>query len=349
MGKKHKHDHEEHLDESWLIPYADLLTLLLALFIVLFASSESNEKKMEKMRYSLRAALDGGNGFFQNMNPITSDSTVNEAIRSQKKTGPEGEKNDQSIGGSPVAGQKDQKEQPMPTTELEKVIEEENIKEASEFKEIKSLKDLQKLKETRELKELDELKELKELQELKKLKESKELQELKDQNDQGKLDELKEMKKQTAQLNELQKKLEAYIEKKGLTAQLKTELDSQQLKIVISDTTLFASGSATLKPGSRSIAIEISKMLESYKAFEVVVGGHTDDRPIKTAEFSSNFQLSTQRALNFMSVILENKKVGVQRFWSAGYGEYKPVVSNDTEAGRARNRRVEVSVIRTVK
>ncbi|MBU6145329.1 MAG: OmpA family protein [Paenibacillaceae bacterium] len=260
MGKKHKHDHEEHLDESWLIPYADLLTLLLALFIVLFASSQVDQKKFDQVRLSLRSALDGGTSFFENMNPISSDSDINKSIRSQKTTGPDGRDVDRS--------QAEKKEQ--------------------------------------------------------------------------------KIKKETEQLQQLKEKLDMYIAKNKLNAELKTVLDRQQLKIVISDTTLFASGSATLKQESRSIAASISTMLEQYKQFDVVVGGHTDNRPINTAQFSSNFHLSAARALNFMMVILENKNVGENRFWSAGYGEYEPVATNDTDSGRARNRRVEVSIVRTV-
>ncbi|MBE4909541.1 flagellar motor protein MotB [Bacillus luteolus] len=59
--KKHKH-HEEHIDESWLIPYADLLTLLLALFIVLFAASSVDVVKFKQIAYSLNSAFNGGTG-----------------------------------------------------------------------------------------------------------------------------------------------------------------------------------------------------------------------------------------------------------------------------------------------
>lgn len=63
MSKKHKkHDHEEHIDETWLIPYADLLTLLLALFIVLFASSQIDSKKFDEMSRAFSVALNAGSG-----------------------------------------------------------------------------------------------------------------------------------------------------------------------------------------------------------------------------------------------------------------------------------------------
>ncbi|HZG78353.1 MAG TPA: OmpA family protein, partial [Paenibacillus sp.] len=105
---------------------------------------------------------------------------------------------------------------------------------------------------------------------------------------------------------------------------------------------------AQLKPESRELAVTISELLEQYPNYEVVVSGHTDNVPIKTSQFPSNFHLSAERALSFMAVLLENPGVGQERFSSVGYSEYKPVASNDTAEGRAQNRRVEVSIVRNV-
>ncbi|WP_274363973.1 flagellar motor protein MotB [Paenibacillus thermotolerans] len=254
MNKKHKpHEHEEHIDETWLIPYSDLLTLLLALFIVLFASSQIDQKKFEEIKKSFVAALSGGKSFFDNNSPVPSRTNV--GIDSKAK--------------------------------------EDKDKEQSQ-------EDKQRTKETEEL-------------------------------------------------LELKKKIDRFIEDTGLTTQLQTHLDNEQLRITISDNALFASGSAQLKPESRKTAATISKLLEQYKNYEVVVAGHTDNVPINTAQFPSNFHLSAERALNLLAVILENKNVGPERFSSVGYGEYKPVASNKTEEGRAKNRRVEVSIVRNIK
>ncbi|WP_233531644.1 OmpA family protein [Paenibacillus alkalitolerans] len=241
------------MDETWLIPYADLLTLLLALFIVLFASSQIDQKKFEEIRKSFMSALSGGKSFFDNASPVPSD--INVGIDT-----------------------KDKSESDIEQAELEK----------------------QRTKETQEL-------------------------------------------------LELKKKIDQFIDDNGLTNQLETRLDNQQLKITISDNTLFASGSAALKPESRELAVSISKLLEQYTNYEVVVAGHTDNVPINTSQFPSNFHLSTERALNLLAVILENKNVGPERFSSVGYGEYKPVATNDTAEGRSKNRRVEVSIVRNIK
>jgi chemotaxis protein MotB len=73
MKRKKKHDHEEHIPEGWLIPYADLLTLLLALFIVLFASSNIDQTKLEKMSQSFNQVFSGGTSVFQASTASNSD------------------------------------------------------------------------------------------------------------------------------------------------------------------------------------------------------------------------------------------------------------------------------------
>lgn len=71
MAKKAKrHKHEEHVDESWLVPYADILTLLLALFIVLFASSSVDQEKLDKMSAVFNQVFEGGTGVFDNPSPV---------------------------------------------------------------------------------------------------------------------------------------------------------------------------------------------------------------------------------------------------------------------------------------
>lgn len=92
MSKKKKHHHEEHIDETWLIPYADLLTLLLALFIVLFASSQIDQKKFQEIARSLNSALAGGLGVFdfpspvEQNNPQTSVPNKERLTKNQQQT-----------------------------------------------------------------------------------------------------------------------------------------------------------------------------------------------------------------------------------------------------------------------
>ncbi len=75
LGLKRKHKHEEHVDESWLIPYADILTLLLALFIVLFAASEVDAQKFKAISESFNVELQGGTGILDQSAPVELDNT----------------------------------------------------------------------------------------------------------------------------------------------------------------------------------------------------------------------------------------------------------------------------------
>lgn len=250
--KQRKHDEDEHMDESWLIPYADLLTLLLALFVVLFASSQVDQKKFEQIRLSFQAAFSGGPSFFENTSPIPS----------------------QTQSGMNNRGEE---------TKRGESQSEERLRQ-----------------------------------------------------------------EETEELTELKRKIDQYIEENGLTTQLETQLDNRQLRITIRDNALFASGSARVRPEARDLAHVIADLLEQYPRYEVIVAGHTDNMPINTPQFPSNFHLSTERALNFMTALLENKNLAEERFSSVGYSEYRPIASNDTPEGRAENRRVEVSIVRNI-
>lgn len=157
-----------------------------------------------------------------------------------------------------------------------------------------------------------------------------------------------QFREETKELQKLKEELDRYIAENDLSTQLKTELNSRQLKIVIRDNALFDLGSADVKPEAEKLAVAISELLVKYPDYNVVVSGHTDNLPIRTARFRSNWDLSAFRALNFMNILLENDDLNPARFSTVAYGEHQPVASNETEEGRARNRRVEVSIIRNV-
>lgn len=147
-------------------------------------------------------------------------------------------------------------------------------------------------------------------------------------------------------LEKLKQQLDQYIKQNGLSSQLDTQLNQSQLLITIRDNALFAPASAAVKADARKLADAIAQMLEPYNDYEVLVTGHTDNKPINTVEFPSNWELSSKRAINFMKILLENKAFDPKLFGTTGYGEYRPVDTNDTDAGRSRNRRVEVSILR---
>jgi chemotaxis protein MotB len=110
---------------------------------------------------------------------------------------------------------------------------------------------------------------------------------------------------------------------------------------VLTDKLLFNSGSATLKPAGLPLLDEISNLLNVDTTHPIVVEGYTDDVPIHTAAFPSNWELSTSRATTVVQYLI-SRGVNENRLGAAGYSDLHPVTSNATSAGRAMNRRVEI-------
>ncbi len=250
MSRKRHEPHEEHPDESWLLPYSDLMTLLLALFIVLYSASAVNTSKFEEMSKAFKTAFSSGLGVLDN-------GAITEENQQKRRTAEELDRKDDG-------------------------------------------------KKSRQMLEKEE-----------------------QQN-----------------LEQLKQQLDKYIKQNGLSSQLETLLNQSELLITIRDNALFPSGSANIKADSQKLASAIGQMLQAYPDYEILVTGHTDNQPINTTEFPSNWELSSKRAINFMKILLENTAFDPKRFSAIGYGEFRPLDSNVTDAGRATNRRVEVSILR---
>jgi len=240
LAKKTRHKkHEEHIDESWLVPYADILTLLLALFIVLFASSTVNQEKLQQMSAVFNEVFDGGVGVMDNPSPV----------------------------------------QPIDATT-------EEVKEA-----------------------------------------------------------VRKYAEDQAQLKETQEKVEELIAINELESQFETKMTDEGLLITIRDSVLFQTGSADINTQYLSVAEELSQILSFNPERNVVITGHTDNVPIYSEEFASNWELSVIRAVNFLKMIIDtNDNLDSKYFSVRGFGEYSPIAPNDTEENRAKNRRVEVLV-----
>jgi chemotaxis protein MotB len=144
----------------------------------------------------------------------------------------------------------------------------------------------------------------------------------------------------------------------NLEAQLNAVLSSsiQSKKIIITTSTegltihllerlLFESGSADLKPEAKAVLDTLAEILK-FLPNKIRVEGHTDNRPINTVRFPSNWHLSVARALN-TAYYLMGKGVPPEKISIVGHSEYKPIAPNDTEENRAKNRRVDIVVIST--
>jgi chemotaxis protein MotB len=89
----------------------------------------------------------------------------------------------------------------------------------------------------------------------------------------------------------------------------------------------------------------MSELLVMDPPRNIIVSGHTDNVPINNSEYDSNWHLSVMRAVNFMKILTDNKKLDPKAFSAKGFGEFTPVSSNDTNEGRQENRRVEVLIL----
>jgi chemotaxis protein MotB len=142
----------------------------------------------------------------------------------------------------------------------------------------------------------------------------------------------------------IRNKLEA-----GLTEELNRRTvslreTSEGLVLSLREVGFFESGSATLRANSMDTFDRIGSVLASV-ASNLRIEGHTDDVPIHTAQFHSNWELSTARATEVIRLLLTREGIGPQRLSAAGYAEYHPIADNGTEDGRRLNRRVDIVII----
>lgn len=241
--RKKKSRYEEQMSESWLLPYSDLLTLLLALFIVLFAMSPVDSQKFNELSRAFNMAFEGGAGVLKS----------NSGIPDGRMTGMEDE-------------EKEKEEEDSIDAEIEK-------------------------------------------------------------------------------LSNIQHKMNTYIAQNHLDNKLETSLTDEGLLLTIRDNVLFDSGAAEVRKRDEYIAREIASLLVMDPPRNIIISGHTDNVPIRTNDYESNWELSVMRAVNFMKLLQENDKLNPASFSAKGFGEYKPVSSNETEVGKARNRRVEILIL----
>jgi chemotaxis protein MotB len=136
--------------------------------------------------------------------------------------------------------------------------------------------------------------------------------------------------------------LRPQIEKGDITV----DLNNERLLINLASGYLFGTGEDQLKPGGIDALKQVGTILKDFPEYKVAVDGYTDNRPIRSAlkkKFPTNKELSEARAANAAKALAEG---GLASATTAGYADAKPVAPNTTEAGRAKNRRVEVAVTR---
>jgi chemotaxis protein MotB len=113
------------------------------------------------------------------------------------------------------------------------------------------------------------------------------------------------------------------------------------LVMQMADTVLFDLGRADIRPGAAPLIDRIAEAVKDAP-HGVRIEGHTDDLPIATGRYPSNWELSTARAVNVLRYFVEQKGIPSDRLFAVGYSRYRPLFPNDSSENRARNRRVEI-------
>lgn len=279
MARKRLHPHEEHLNhEAWAIPYGDLLTLLLAFFVVMYAISSLNEGKYRVVADSLSAAFGGAP---RSIKPIQVGQVQ---LRGGDFDHPSVIDTGARRGPAPVTPV----EVPMPLHRRDRLDQPGSPAATAQGNGSGGLGDQQQL------------------------------QALGDQIEQA--------------LSELVRS--------GL---VRVRRGRNFLEVEIQSDLLFPSGVATPTASALDTVRKLGSVLRNAPN-AVRVEGYTDDQPIRTAQFRSNWDLSSERAIN---VVYELIAVGIApaRLAAMGYGEYQPIADNTTPEGRSRNRRVELVIL----
>ena len=157
-------------------------------------------------------------------------------------------------------------------------------------------------------------------------------------------------------IKELSSQLDALVQAKSLLEErLAQEINDKQISLKMAEKGLvitfvadvvFDSGKAKIKPEVYSSLDKVARVLqENVPELNIGIEGHTDNVPIKSSGWKSNWELSTARALSVLHYLVDEKSITPNRVSAIGYGEYRPVASNDTKDGRQLNRRVEIVIL----
>ena len=147
-----------------------------------------------------------------------------------------------------------------------------------------------------------------------------------------------------ANLNTLQAELQQALQREIKMHAVSLHRETEGLVISLREFGFFESGSATLRPSALPAVDRIASIL-AIRTCRLRIEGHTDNVPIHTAQMASNWELSTARATELVRLLIVRYGFSPQRLAAAGYAEYHPIASNETESGRAQNRRVDVVIL----
>ncbi len=148
-----------------------------------------------------------------------------------------------------------------------------------------------------------------------------------------------------SELAEIFEKLEVLVRQSSFNDEVSLSLSSEGLVMRLSEYALFDSGVADLSPESLPLLEKIGTVIEKT-SYPVRIEGHTDNIPIHTERFPSNWELSTTRAVNVLRYFRRTHEIPAHRLSAVGFGQYRPLAPNDSVAQRAKNRRVEIIFVK---
>ncbi len=299
MAKRREKPAEEGAP-AWMSTFSDLMNLLLCFFVLLYASSNVDEEKIQRIMASFNQAsfsvlesgsvsLDEGQIVSGGVTQLPGIESILEYIGVSSEV--KGNNQDLSATGADD-GQSDSSDQPdsvQPNTE-ETIVD----------------------NQTTELSQ----------------------EELKAQVEQ-------QGEKQSAQMyDEISEKVESY----KIEDNVSLDYNSQYVSLDLNGALLFDEGQADIRDDAADFMKKITSILKRYQDCIVEVEGHTDNVPIHNSNYQSNRYLSTARATKVYEYITDNTDFPDQNLKVAGYGESRPVASNDSEEGRSKNRRVTIKI-----
>jgi len=160
------------------------------------------------------------------------------------------------------------------------------------------------------------------------------------------MDKIHELSNQLDELTQTKRLLEERLAQEIKDKQLSLRMSEKGLVITFVADVLFDSGKAKIRTEAYDSLNKVAQVLqENVPQLNIGIEGHTDNIPIKSSGWKSNWELSSARALSVLHYLVDNKGISPERVSAIGYGEYTPVSSNDTREGRQLNRRVEIVIL----
>ncbi|MCP3741125.1 flagellar motor protein MotS [Rossellomorea sp. BNER] len=153
----------------------------------------------------------------------------------------------------------------------------------------------------------------------------------------------KEKDEQEESLDTLLSEIKSYLHESGLGDVIVATRTERGVVLVLEEQVLFQSGDATIRKDAYPFLNKIGQLITNIPHF-VKVEGHTDNNPIQTYQYPSNWELSTARASSVIRYLISHHDLDPARFAAVGYGETRPIVPNDTASNLQKNRRVEVII-----